>query len=158
MIEKKRKLERSMYMSMDFNFFMNDVVGNARNEIKDAGYTELKTPEEVDSAFSQDGTTLVMINSVCGCAGGIARPAAAHSVHYDKRPDHLVTVFAGQDKEATAKAREFFEGYPPSSPSFALLKDGKFLTMVERHEIEGHEPMSVVNKLQSYFDQYCEEV
>lgn len=145
-------------MNMDFNFLMNDVVKNAREEIKTAGYTELTTPEDVDSAFAQKGTTLVMINSVCGCAGGIARPAAAHSVHYDKRPDHLVTVFAGQDKEATEKARDYFEGYPPSSPSFAILKDGQFLTMVERHEIEGHDPMSVVNKLQTYFEQYCEEI
>ncbi|MDT3493587.1 BrxA/BrxB family bacilliredoxin, partial [Bacillus toyonensis] len=96
--------------------------------------------------------------SVCGCAGGIARPAAAHSVHYDKRPNHLVTVFAGQDKEATARAREYFEGYPPSSPSFALLKDGKIVTMVERHEIEGHEPMQVIAKLQSYFEENCEEL
>ncbi|MEC2056846.1 BrxA/BrxB family bacilliredoxin [Peribacillus psychrosaccharolyticus] len=145
-------------MNMDFNFLMNDVVKNAREEIKTAGYTELTTPEDVDSAFAQKGTTLVMINSVCGCAGGIARPAAAHSIHYDKRPDHLVTVFAGQDKEATEKARDYFEGYPPSSPSFAILKDGQFLTMVERHEIEGHDPMSVVNKLQTYFEQYCEEI
>ncbi|WP_153122842.1 BrxA/BrxB family bacilliredoxin [Peribacillus tepidiphilus] len=145
-------------MNMDFNFFMNDIVRQARQEITAAGYTELKTPEEVDEAFSKKGTTLVMINSVCGCAGGIARPAAAHAIHYDKRPDHLVTVFAGQDKEATERARSYFEGYPPSSPSFALLKDGKLCTMIERHEIEGHDPVSVINKLQSYFDQYCEEV
>ncbi|MFI8576728.1 BrxA/BrxB family bacilliredoxin [Rossellomorea aquimaris] len=145
-------------MDIDFNLFMNDVVRQARQEIEQAGYTQLTTEEEVDQAFAKEGTTLVMINSVCGCAGGIARPAAAHSVHYDKRPDQLVTVFAGQDKEATAKARSYFTGYPPSSPSFALLKDGKLLTMVERHEIEGHDPMSVVNKIQSYFDQYCEEV
>ncbi|PFG05788.1 MULTISPECIES: BrxA/BrxB family bacilliredoxin [Bacillaceae] len=145
-------------MDIDFNLFMNDVVRQARQEIETAGYTQLTTEEEVDQAFSKEGTTLVMINSVCGCAGGIARPAAAHSIHFDKRPDQLVTVFAGQDKEATAKARSYFTGYPPSSPSFALLKDGKLLTMVERHEIEGHDPMSVVNKLQSYFDEYCEEV
>ena len=145
-------------MNMDFNLFMNDIVRQARQEITAAGYTELKTPEEVESALNEKGTTLVMVNSVCGCAGGIARPAAAHSIHFDKRPDHLVTVFAGQDKEATEKARSFFTGYPPSSPSFALLKDGKLLKMVERHEIEGHEPMSVVNKLQSYFDEYCEEL
>ncbi|MFC3882839.1 BrxA/BrxB family bacilliredoxin [Bacillus songklensis] len=145
-------------MNIDFNLFMNDVVRQARQEIVAAGYTELKTPEEVEEAFKKQGTTLVMVNSVCGCAGGIARPAAAHSVHYDKRPDHLVTVFAGQDKEATARAREYFVGYPPSSPSFALLKDGKLMTMVERHEIEGHDPMSVVTKLQKAFDQYCEEV
>jgi putative YphP/YqiW family bacilliredoxin len=143
---------------MDFNFFMNDIVRQARQEITAAGYTELKTPEEVDEAFNKSGTTLVMINSVCGCAGGIARPAAAHSVHYDKRPDHLVTVFAGQDKDATEHARDYFVDYPPSSPSFALLKDGKVCTMIERHEIEGHDPISVVTKLQNYFDKYCDEI
>ncbi len=143
---------------MDFNLLMNDVVRQAREEMVRADYTELKTPEEVEEAFQKKGTTLVMINSVCGCAGGIARPAAIHAIHHDKRPDHLVTVFAGQDKEATAKARTYFTGYPPSSPSFALLKDGELCAMVERHEIEGHDPMSVVNKLQQYFDKYCEEI
>ncbi|KKB37216.1 BrxA/BrxB family bacilliredoxin [Bacillus thermotolerans] len=145
-------------MSIDFNFLMNDVVRQAREEAAAAGYTQLQTPEEVEQAFSKEGTTLVLVNSVCGCAGGIARPAAAHAIHTDKRPDQLVTVFAGQDKEATAKARSYFVGYPPSSPSFALLKDGKLCTMVERHEIEGHDPMSVVQKLQDAFDKYCEEV
>ncbi|MET3696259.1 putative YphP/YqiW family bacilliredoxin [Bacillus oleivorans] len=145
-------------MNIDFNLLMNDAVRQAREEIVAAGYTELKTPEEVQEALNKKGTTLVMINSVCGCAGGIARPAASHAIHYDKKPDQLVTVFAGQDKEATESARSYFEGYPPSSPSFALLKDGKIVTMVERHEIEGHDPMSVVNKLQEYFDKYCEEV
>ena len=145
-------------MSMDFNFFMNDVVRQARQEIVGAGYTELTTSEEVEQVLAKEGTTLVMVNSVCGCAGGIARPAAAHAVHYDKRPDHLVTVFAGQDKDATEKARSYFTGYPPSSPSFALLKDGKLCRMVERHEIEGHDPMQVVNKLQNAFEEYCEEV
>ncbi|MGV2938311.1 BrxA/BrxB family bacilliredoxin [Mesobacillus sp. LC4] len=145
-------------MSMDFNFFMNDVVRQARQEIVAAGYTELTSGEEVEQALAKEGTTLVMVNSVCGCAGGIARPAAAHAVHFDKRPDNLVTVFAGQDKEATEKARSYFTGYPPSSPSFALLKDGKLCTMVERHEIEGHDPMQVVNKLQNAFEEYCEEV
>ncbi|WP_010284524.1 BrxA/BrxB family bacilliredoxin [Bacillus timonensis] len=145
-------------MEIDFNLFMNDIVQTARKEISEAGYQELKTPEEVEEALSRKGTTLVMVNSVCGCAGGIARPAAAHSIHYDKRPDHLVTVFAGQDKAATEKARSYFEGYPPSSPSFALLKDGKIVRMIERHDIEGHEPMDVINKLQDSFEEYCEEV
>ena len=86
-------------MSMDYNLLMNDIVNKARQEIMSAGYQELKTSEEVTEAFGKKGTTLVMINSVCGCAGGVARPAAVHSVHYDKRPDHLVTVFAGQYKE-----------------------------------------------------------
>ncbi|MBU5265330.1 BrxA/BrxB family bacilliredoxin [Virgibacillus proomii] len=143
---------------MDFNIFMNDVVNAAREDIREAGYEELTTPEAVDEALSRKGTTLVMVNSVCGCAGGIARPAAANAIHYDKRPDHLVTVFAGQDKEATERAREFFEGYPPSSPSFAFLKDGKIVTMIERHDIEGHSPVDVIGKLQKIFDGHCKEV
>ena len=143
---------------MDFNLFMNDVVNAAREDIIEAGYQELKTPEDVDASLAKKGTTLVMINSTCGCAGGIARPAAKNAIHFDKRPDNLVTVFAGQDPEATDKAREYFEGYPPSSPSFALLKDGKIVDMVERHDIEGHSPMEVTNKLQQLFEEYCEEV
>ncbi len=136
---------------------MNDVVNQARQEIVSAGYKELKTSADVDEALTQKGTTLVMINSVCGCAGGVARPAAAFAVHYDKRPDHLVTVFAGQDKEATETARNYFTGYPPSSPSFALIKDGKICSMVERHQIEGFDPATVVSRLQKEFDEYCEE-
>lgn len=145
-------------MSIDFNIMMNDFVEQARKDITEAGYRELRTPEEVDQAFKKEGTTLVMINSTCGCAGGIARPAAKNAIHYDKRPNHLVTVFAGQDKEATAQARSYFEEYPPSSPSFALLKDGKFVGMVERHEIEGHSPVSVIERLQELFEQHCEEI
>ncbi|WP_217586655.1 BrxA/BrxB family bacilliredoxin [Lentibacillus saliphilus] len=144
-------------MNMDFNLFMNDVVDAARKDIREAGYEELKTPEEVDAALPRKGTTLVMINSVCGCAGGVARPAAANAIHYDKRPDHLVTVFAGQDREATEQARTYFEGYPPSSPSFAFLKDGKIVTMLERHDIEGFTAMDVLTKLQHIFDEHCEE-
>ncbi len=137
---------------------MNDIVIKARKEIATAGYKELTKASEVDEALSQKGTTLVMINSVCGCAGGVARPAATHAINYDRRPDHLVTVFAGQDKEATEKARSYFTGYPPSSPSFAILKDGEICTMIERHDIEGFEPMAVVQKLQNAFDEYCKEV
>lgn len=145
-------------MEMDFNLYMNDVVNSARNEIEAAGYKQLTTKEEVEETFNKPGTTFVMVNSVCGCAGGIARPAAQHALHYDKLPDQLVTVFAGQDKEATETAREYFEGYPPSSPSFAFLKDGKIVKMIERHEIEGHDPMSVITNIQALFEEYCEEV
>ncbi|WP_414054995.1 BrxA/BrxB family bacilliredoxin [Macrococcus equi] len=144
-------------MDMNFNMFMEDFVNKARQEIESAGYQQLTTPEEVKSSFEKPGTTFVMINSVCGCAGGIARPAAAHAIHYDKVPDQLVTVFAGQDKEATETARDYFEGYPPSSPSFALLKDGKIIKMIERHEIEGHDPMSVITNIQALFEEHCEE-
>lgn len=145
-------------MEMDFNLYMNDVVNSARNEIEAAGYKQLTTKEEVEETFNKPGTTFVMVNSVCGCAGGIARPATQHALHYDKLPDQLVTVFAGQDKEATETARDYFEGYPPSSPSFAFLKDGKIVKMIERHEIEGHDPMSVITNIQALFEEYCEEV
>ncbi|ARJ37482.1 hypothetical protein SporoP8_00470 [Sporosarcina ureae] len=146
-------------MTMNFDFYMNDMTNQARSEMEASGYKQLKTPEDVEEAFKQPGTTLVMVNSVCGCAGGIARPAAAHAVHYDKRPDHLVTVFAGQDKEATAQARMHFgEDHIPSSPSFALLKDGKLIGEVGRFEIEGHDPMSVVVNLQDQFEEHCEEL
>lgn len=143
---------------MSFDNFMADVVGVARGDMVEAGYEELLTPERVDEALSRDGTTLVLVNSVCGCAGGIARPAAANAIHYDKRPDHLVTVFAGQDREATEQARTYFEGYPPSSPSMAFLKDGKIVSMLERHDIEGSSPIDVINKLQALFDEHCEEL
>lgn len=146
-------------MAMDFNFLMNDIATQARQEMIDGGYKELHTPEEVNEAFAQEGTSLVMINSVCGCAGGIARPAALHSVHYDKRPDRLLTVFAGQDKEATAQAREIFgEDHLPSSPSFVLLKDGKMIEEIGRHEIEGHDPMSVITHIQELFEKHCSEI
>lgn len=144
-------------MDLNFDLYMNDVVEQARKEIENAGYEQLTTPEEVDAVLKQDGTTLVMINSVCGCAGGIARPAAEHSLHYDKLPDRLVSVFAGQDKEATQQARDYFEGYAPSSPSFALVKDGKITEMIERYQIEGHDIMDVITQLQNLFEKYCEE-
>ncbi|WP_066193075.1 MULTISPECIES: BrxA/BrxB family bacilliredoxin [Gracilibacillus] len=143
---------------MDFNLYMGDVAESARKEIRDAGFTELMTSEEVKDSLEKQGTTLVMVNSTCGCAGGVARPAAASAIHYDKRPNQLVTVFAGQDREATETARQYFEGYAPSSPSFALLKDGKIVKMVERHEIEGHSPVEVVTKLQQLFEDNCDEL
>lgn len=144
-------------MDLNFDLYMNDVVEQARNEIEEAGYEQLTTAEEVDKVLQQDGTTLVMVNSVCGCAGGIARPAAQHALHFDKLPDRLVSVFAGQDKEATQRARDYFEGYPPSSPSFVLVKDGETKAMLERHQIEGHDIMDVITQLQNLFDEYCEE-
>ena len=144
-------------MDLNFDLYMNDVVEQARNEIEHAGYQQLTSAEDVEQVLQQKGTSLVMVNSVCGCAGGIARPAATHALHYDKLPQRLVTVFAGQDKEATQQAREYFEGYAPSSPSFALIKDGKITEMIERHQIEGHDVMDVINQLQALFDKYCEE-
>ena len=146
-------------MNMDYDLFMQQITTTARAEMEAAGYEQLRTPEEVEAAFARPGTTLVMVNSVCGCAGGIARPAAAAAVHYDKRPNHLVTVFAGQDKDATNAARYMFgEDHIPSSPSFVLLKDGQVVAEVGRYEIEGHDPMSVVTNLQGNFEEFCEEV
>ena len=144
-------------MDLNFDLYITDVVNQARNEIEEAGYEQLTSAEEVDNVLKQEGTTLVMVNSVCGCAGGIARPAAAHALHYDKLPNRLVTVFAGQDKEATQQARDYFEGFAPSSPSFALVKDGKVTEMIERHQIEGHDVMDVINQLQNLFDTHCDE-
>lgn len=144
-------------MDLNFDLYMTDVVNQARHEIEEAGYEQLTSADEVDNVLKQEGTSLVMVNSVCGCAGGIARPAATHALHYDKLPDRLVTVFAGQDKEATQRARDYFEGYAPSSPSFALIKDGKVTEMIERHQIEGHDVMNVITQLQNLFDNYCVE-
>ncbi|GAK12823.1 hypothetical protein JCM19039_2624 [Geomicrobium sp. JCM 19039] len=140
---------------MEFQYFMNDVVNAAREEMSEAGYDHLRSVEDVDKTLTQEGTTLVMVNSVCGCAGGIARPAAAYMRNYETKPDRFATVFAGQDREATDHARSYFKGFGPSSPSFALVKDGEIKMMVERHEIEGHEPIEVVQKLEKAFDDHC---
>lgn len=145
-------------MEMDFQMYMNDIVTNARQEMDDAGYTQLRTVDEVNDHLNQSGTALVYINSVCGCAGGIARPAAKHALNYDKLPNQLLTVFAGQDKEATEAVRERTPDFIPSSPSFVLFKDGKVVDMVERHNIEGHDAMSVIADLQAWFEEYGEEV
>lgn len=140
---------------MDFQLYFQDVVEQARNEVRTAGYTELTTPEEVDAALKKEGKTLVLVNSVCGCAGGIARPAAAYVNRMEgTKPDHFVTVFAGQDREATDRAREYFEGYAPSSPSIALLEDGNIVTMVERSTIESSTAEELVDQLQTLFDIY----
>ena len=146
-------------MNMDFNLLMNDIIIQARGEMDASGYEQLTTPEEVEEAFKRSGTTLVMVNSVCGCAGGIARPAAANAVHYDKRPDHLVTVFAGQDKEATAQARNLFgEDHLPSSPSFVLLKDGKWLLKLAVTKLKVMTQCRSSQTMQSQFEEHCEEI
>jgi len=145
---------------MSFDAYMNQMkqmVQPMRDELTNAGFKELTTPEEVEDFFKDaKGTTLMVINSVCGCAAGIARPAVIHSLKRDKKPDHLVTVFAGQDKEATAQARTHIEGYPPSSPSIAMFKDGKLVHFIERGKIEGYDAESIVKNLETAYDQYCD--
>jgi putative YphP/YqiW family bacilliredoxin len=144
-------------MNMFYNDFMQNSIKPMREELTKHGFKELLTPEDVHQELEQTkGTVLVVVNSVCGCAAGLARPSAIASLQHDKKPDHLLTVFAGQEKEATAKAREYFTGYAPSSPSFALLKDGEIVGMVERHQIEDRTKEEIVASLTELYDQYCD--
>lgn len=127
-----------------------------RAELTNVGFKELKTPEEVEQAMSDaKGMSLVVVNSVCGCAAGAARPGIIRSLTSDKKPDNLYTVFAGQDLDAVAKAREFMMPYPPSSPSVALFKDGKLVHFVERMNIEGHTAEQVAEQLKQAYNQHC---
>ncbi len=129
-----------------------------RQELTRIGFQELKTAEDVDRVFGSDGTqgtTLLVVNSVCGCAVGGARPALTLAVKHSKKPSRLTTVFAGQDKDATAKARSYMTGYPPSSPSMALFKDGKVVFMLERRQIEGRDPEQIAASLTGAFDTHC---
>lgn len=143
-------------MSFSYEDLMREMVQVMREELTQAGYRELRTPEEVDEVLGQEkGTTLVVVNSVCGCAGAIARPAAVEAIKHRVKPNNMVTVFAGQDKEATARAREYFKGYEPSSPSMALLKDGEVVYMIERHQIENRQADAVANELIGAFERYC---
>jgi putative YphP/YqiW family bacilliredoxin len=136
--------------------YPEEFVAPMREELTKIGFCELRTPQEVDAALARTpGTTLVVVNSVCGCAAGKARPAVACALQNANRPDHLTTVFAGQDRDATDRARGYFRGYPPSSPSIALLRDGKLLYMLERCDIEGRDPYSIADDLTRAFDQFC---
>ena len=127
-----------------------------REELTSLGVTELTTPEAVDATLKDaSGTILVVVNSICGCAAGSARPAVALALQHTKLPNQVVTVFAGQDSDATARARDYFVGYPPSSPSIGLLKDGKLVHMVERSDIEGRTPEAIAYNLVSAFDRFC---
>lgn len=141
-------------MDLNFDLYMTDVVNQARNEIEDAGYEQLTSAEEVDNVLKQEGTTLVMVNSVCGCAGGIARPAAAHALHYDKLPNRLVTVFAGQDKEATESMRNYIQQVP-SSPSYALFKGQELKHFIPREHIEGRDIQDICMDIKDAFDEHC---
>jgi putative YphP/YqiW family bacilliredoxin len=117
----------------------------------------LRTADEVDATLKDaKGTTLVVVNSICGCAARNARPAVAMALRNTARPEHLATVFAGQDPEAAQRARDYFKGYPPSSPSMGLLKDGKLVFMLERWQIEGRPAPEIAEDLVEAFDQYCE--
>ncbi|WP_453995615.1 BrxA/BrxB family bacilliredoxin [Bacillus nitroreducens] len=144
-------------MSMAYDEYMKQIVKPMRQELVVAGFEELQTEEEVENFMEKvEGTTLVVVNSVCGCAAGLARPAVTQAVlNNEKKPDHLVTVFAGQDKEATAKMREYFEGYEPSSPSMALLKGKEVVHFIPRHEIETNSMEGIMENINSALNKHC---
>jgi len=139
--------------------YPEEIVQPMRAELTRLGFKELRTPVEVDGALADSkGTVLVVVNSICGCAAGKARPAVARALEQGAKPDVLTTVFAGQDTEATARARDYFSGYPPSSPSIALLRDGKVVYMLERRDIEGRDSFSIAEDLTSALDKFCTPV
>ena len=137
--------------------YPEELVAPMRTDLTSVGFTEFKTAEEVDSHFGDHkGTTLLVINSVCGCAAGAARPGVKWAVETsNKKPDTLATVFAGVDQAAVAKAREYTMPYPPSSPSIALFKDGELVHFIERHHIEGRNAEMIGNHLVEVFNEYC---
>ena len=136
--------------------YPEEMVAPMRAELTSAGVQELCTTDEVESFFAQEsGTSLVLVNSVCGCAAGSARPALMAAIGADQRPDRVATVFAGQDLDATARARELFGDVPPSSPSMALLKDGELVHFVPRHMIEGRDAQSIASDLTAAFGEFC---
>jgi putative YphP/YqiW family bacilliredoxin len=126
-----------------------------RDDLANAGFEELYTAEAVTNAINQDGTTLVVVNSVCGCAAANARPAAKMSLQNEKRPNHAVTVFAGVDTEAVDTARNLMIPFPPSSPSMALFKDGELVHMIERHHIEGRPAELIAENLTAAYNEFC---
>lgn len=136
--------------------YPEELVKPMREDLVAAGFKECKTPSDVDSIISQKGTTLVVVNSVCGCAARNARPAAKLAVEQAQhKPTALATVFAGMEKDAVAKAREHMLPYPPSSPSIALFKDGELVHMIERHHIEGRPAEMIAENLKAAFEEYC---
>jgi putative YphP/YqiW family bacilliredoxin len=141
--------------------YPEELVRPMRQELTRIGFHELRTPQEVDQVLGKPkGTTLVVVNSVCGCAAANARPAvvralAGAGVRPSARPETLATVFAGQDREATERARSYFTGYPPSSPSIALLRDGRLVFMLERCDIEGRQADAIAQDLAGAFNRFC---
>ncbi len=132
------------------------MVAPMRQDLSQEGFTELRTAEEVENLLSAEkGTVLMVVNSVCGCAAGNARPGAKVAIKNAKKPDNITTVFAGVDKDAVSKAREFMIPFPPSSPCIALFKDGEVVHMLERHHIEGRSAEAIAANLMAAFDEFC---
>jgi putative YphP/YqiW family bacilliredoxin len=136
--------------------FPEEFIRPMREELTSVGFHELRTPEDVDAALQQEKrSVLIVVNSICGCAAGKARPAVVKALTHRVRPEILATVFAGQDREATERARSYFQGYAPSSPSIALLRDGKVVFMLERFNIEGRDSVAIAEDLTNAFDRFC---
>ena len=136
--------------------YPEEIIRPMREELTRLGVEELRTPEAVESAVKDStGTLMIVVNSICGCAAGKARPGVALALQHDVRPDKVATVFAGGDIEATDKARSYFTGYAPSSPSIGLLKNGELVYMMERYQIEGKGPEQIADELKRAFDQCC---
>jgi putative YphP/YqiW family bacilliredoxin len=136
--------------------YPEEMVQPMRDELTSIGFREMRTPEEVDAVLKQEKrAVLVVVNSICGCAAGKARPAVARALAHNAYPEILATVFAGQDREATDRARNYFTGYGPSSPSITLMRDGKVAFMLERGDIEGRDAISIAEDLTRAFDQFC---
>jgi putative YphP/YqiW family bacilliredoxin len=135
--------------------YPENMIAPMREELTTAGIQETRTAAEVEQAVQQKGTTMVVVNSVCGCAAGRMRPGVRAAVRHSVRPDRIVTVFAGQDREATDKARSYFTGYPPSSPSIAILRDGQLVYMMQRSDIEMSTPEAIASALTHAFDKHC---
>ena len=135
--------------------YPTDLVMPMKAELTDKGFEDLTTADAVNEALKKSGTTLLMINSVCGCAAGAARPGVIYSLTGDKKPDHVTTVFAGYDTDAVSEARKHLAPFPPSSPCVALFKDGELVHMLERHHIEGNPAGAIAANLQGAYEEYC---
>ncbi len=136
--------------------YPEEIVAPMKSELTEVGFDELLTAESVDEMMNDmKGTALIMVNSVCGCAAANARPAVRMAIDHAKKPDRLTTVFAGVDQDAVAQARKYFLPYPPSSPSIALMKDGKLVHFIERHHIEGRPAELIAENLKAAFEEYC---
>jgi putative YphP/YqiW family bacilliredoxin len=133
------------------------LIAPMRQELSEIGVKELRSAAAVDEAVKSPGTVMVVVNSVCGCAAGKARPGVALALQHSRQPDLVATVFAGGDVDATDRARQYFTGYPPSSPSVAILKDGKLVYMMERHQIENQNAEMIAGQLIAAFDKHCSE-
>jgi putative YphP/YqiW family bacilliredoxin len=131
------------------------MVAPMRQELTSAGIAEARTAAEVEKAIAEKGTVMVVVNSICGCAAGRMRPAVRAAIQHSVRPERMITVFAGQDREATEAARRHFTGYPPSSPSIGILRDGQLVYMMERRDIESNGPGEIASALTHAFDTYC---